>query len=63
MSYWSDERQRNGESRPRPSGLWRKSGHTSLLSLCLESPNPADFASSDRIFAHNAIHPSSVSRP
>jgi hypothetical protein len=26
MSYWSDERQRNGENQPSPSGLWRKSG-------------------------------------
>ena len=26
MSYWSGERQRNGENRPRPFGLWRESG-------------------------------------
>ena len=77
VNHWSDERQRNGENRPRPEGLRRKSGHTSLSPLCLEQPNPVDSASSpphgpkispwgprsDRISARNAIHPSSVNRP
>ncbi len=77
MNYWSDERQRNGENRPRPEGLRRKSGHTLLSPLCLEQPNPAGSASSGRISARNAgspardfyalgwnaIHPSSVNRP
>ena len=63
VNHWSDERQRNGENRPRPFGLRRKSGHTLLSPLCLEQPNPADSASSGRISARNAIHPSSVNRP
>ena len=63
MNYWSDERQRNGENRPRPFGLCRKSGHTSFSPSAVGSPQPSGSASSGRIFAHNAIHPSSVSRP
>jgi len=63
MSYWSDERQRNGENRPRPFGLWRKSGHTLFSPSTLEPPKPSGSASSGQIFVHNAIHPSSVNRP
>ena len=77
MTYWSDERRRNGENRPRPSGfnpntqrsragdpgLWRKSGHTSFSPSTVGPPQPSGSVSSGRIFAHNAIHPSSVSRP
>jgi hypothetical protein len=58
--YWSDEQRRNEENWLRPFGfhpstqgpragdlgLRRKTAHTSLSSLCLEPPNPADSASS-----------------
>jgi hypothetical protein len=63
MSYWNDERQRNGENPSCPFGLWRKSGHTSFSPSTLESPKPSGSASSGRIFAHNAIHPGRVNRP
>jgi len=63
VNYCSDDRQRNEESRPRPSGLWRKSGQTSFSPLTVGPPQPSGSVSSGRIFAHNAIHPSSVNRP
>jgi hypothetical protein len=62
MNYWSDARQRTGENRPRPFGLRRKSGHTSFSPLTVDPPQPSGSASSGRIFARNAIHPSSVNR-
>ncbi len=76
MTHWSDTRQRNGENRPRPSGfhpitqssrvgdpgLWRKFGHTSFSPSTVVPPQPSDSASSGRIFAHNAVHTSSVNR-
>jgi hypothetical protein len=63
MSYWSDERQQNEENRPRPVGLWPKLSHTSFSPSTLEPPKPSVSASSGSIFAHNAVHPSSVNRP
>ena len=63
MNYWSNERQRNGENRPRPSGLWRKSVHTSFSPSTVGPPQSSGSASSTRISAHNAIHLSSVNRP
>ena len=77
VDHWSDERQRNGENRPRPFGLRRKSGHTSFSPSTVGPPQPSGSASSGRIFARNpgspahdfyalgwnAIHPSSVNRP
>jgi hypothetical protein len=63
MNYWNDERQRNEENRPRPSGLRRKSRHTSFSPLAVGSPQPAGSASSGAIFARSAIHSSSANRP
>jgi len=77
MGYWSDKRQRNGENRPRPFGLWQnpgvpgdstwslewKFGHTLFSPSTLEPPKPSGSAASGRIFARNAIHPGSVNRP
>jgi len=59
----SDERQRRGENWPRPSGLWRKSGHTSFSSLRVVSPCDADSPLSDPIFARNAARSNRVNRP
>jgi hypothetical protein len=44
-----DDRQRRRENWPRPSGLRRKSGHTSLSSLRVVPPCSSDLASSDLI--------------
>jgi hypothetical protein len=63
MAYWSDARQRDGENRPRPEGLQQKFGHTSFSPLTVVPPQPSRSASSGRIFARNAVHPSSLSRP
>jgi hypothetical protein len=43
--------------------LRRKSGHTSFSPWTSEPPKPSGSASSDLIFARNAIRPSSVNRP
>jgi len=60
---FSDERQSNRENLPRPSGLRRKSGHTSLSALTGGLPQPAASASPGPIFARNAVRPNSVNRP
>ncbi len=53
----SDERHRDEGKWPRPSGLRRKLGHTSLSASTLEPPKPSASASSGPIFARNAAHP------
>ena len=50
----SDERQRDGENRPRPEGLRRKSSQASLSFLRMVPPWAANSASPDTIFAGNA---------
>jgi hypothetical protein len=54
----SDERRRNGENWPQPSGfhpgLRRKSGDTSLSSSTVDPPQPSDSASSGPILVRNA---------
>jgi hypothetical protein len=42
----SDKRRRNEENWPQPSGLRRKSGHTSFSSSTVDPPQPSDSASS-----------------
>src|SRR6185503_21318925 len=54
-AYFSDEGRSNRGNSPFPFGLRPKSGHTSLSSLTVVPPQPADFASSDRILASNAV--------
>ena len=63
MNYWSDERRRNGENRPHPFGLRRKSRHTSFSPSTVGPPQPSGSASSGAIFGSSAVHPSSVNRP
>ena len=76
-TYFSDERRRDRENPPRPFGLRRKSGHTSLSPSTLGSPKPSGSASSPPhgprpvrggpgsgpIFSRNAVRPIRVSRP
>jgi hypothetical protein len=52
-----------GKTRPRPFGLRRKSGHTLFSPSTLGPPKPSGSAVSDRNFARNAVHLSSVNRP
>lgn len=63
VGHWSDERQRNRENWPRPFGLRRKFGHTSL---------PASTVGPATVFGRRLVwpnfrsqrhHPNSVSRP
>ena len=63
LEHFSDERQSDGENPPRPFGLRRKSGHTSLSALTGVLPQPAAAASSGPIFARNAARHNSVNRP
>ena len=63
MNYWSDERQRNGENRPRPFGLRRKARHTSFSPLAGGLPQPSGSALSDAISVRSAIHPSRANKP
>jgi hypothetical protein len=63
MNYWSDERQRNGENRPRPFGLRRKSRQTRPSPMAVATPLSRARTMYGAIFAGSAIHPSSVSRP
>ena len=62
LKHFSEERQSNRESLPRPEGLRRKSGHTSLSALTGVLPQPAASASSGPILASNAVRPI-VNRP
>jgi hypothetical protein len=62
LKHFSDERQSDRENPPRPFGLRRKSGHSSLSALTGVLPQPAASASSGLIFARNAVRPNSVNR-
>ena len=44
-------------------GLRRKLRHSSFLPLTVDPPQPSGSASSDLIFARNAIRPGSMNRP
>jgi len=63
LKHFSDERQSDRKNPPRPFGLRRKSGHTSLPALTGGLPQPAAVASSGLIFARNAARPNRVNRP
>jgi len=54
LTYINDERHSSRKNLPRPSGLWQKSGHTSLSSSTVVPPQPSDSASSGLISARNA---------
>jgi hypothetical protein len=52
-----------GKIGPGPKGCEGKWDHTSLSPSTVDPPQPSGSASSGPVFAHNAIHPSSVNRP